>query len=385
MSILDISILHSNIHLLKEITSWKHSVTDVGRLFYVDGFTDYNNLLNINKIFSSDPKGIPVDRTGNINLPWKYFINRYWKTPKKQITIDEVFAQRVRYFELIGEKINVFWSGGIDSTAIVNAFIANLTNKNQLRVLYSPYSESEHKDYLTFLKSNNIEAVDIKDLYLDTYFDGIFITGDTGDEMNAGPDKQFFDNYGPDVLHKSWKDFFLKKNNNSKFLDFCESYFSLCGRPLDTVLEARWWFFINSKLYNLLSDKYRMFVDYPNFNRNIVHGFFDCDEYESYMFFNLDNILIGNEYKHWKQTLKNYSFKIDKFKEWSNDYQKINSKQLYFYVNKKATLNNLNYIFVLSNGVSVKTPNLPLFSRLEYNRYVGNNYDYLWNAPDLLG
>jgi asparagine synthetase B (glutamine-hydrolysing) len=156
----------------------------------------------------------------------------------------------VQELEVRDQPINLMWSGGIDSTCMVNAFLANSRDRAQLRVLYSPYSYYEHPQYLEFLKSNRIETQDISgDVYRKIHFDGIFVTGDGGDELNASMDESFLEKYGHSVLSQSWKDFFWSRTQDSDFLDFCEIYFSRSQLDIQTVLQARWWFYAKSKLW----------------------------------------------------------------------------------------------------------------------------------------
>jgi hypothetical protein len=376
-------------HYFKKLTAWQGFQTEPtcgNQFFKIQGYHSYNNLLSINEIFSTAPRPMPVDRTLAINVPLKYKVRRPWKAPGAEISLSQALTQRVNSLiaQWPGQRINVFWSGGIDSTVAVDAFLSNMSDLSQLRILYTPYSYYEHPEFLTFLKKfPQVELVDISGtVYLDTQFDGIFITGDSGDEMHASLDDSFFEQYGYDSLGAPWQDFFKKQNSDPAFLEFCEQYFSRSGLPIHTVLEARWWFYINSKLNCVLFNKLPFWLDYPGFNFDRVQGFFDCKEYENHIAYNISSVIANENYNTWKQQLKDYCYKFDGCEQWHQVKSKVNSSQLSLYINKKTILKQLNWIGILEDGTRIHTPNLPWLSKKEFDCKYGTTLDYLWNPPD---
>jgi hypothetical protein len=345
--------------------------------------SDHAMMIAINEVFSKSPKHQPVDRTGLTKSPLNQHIERPWKIPTQQLSLDQAFKERVDNLLSTQQRINLFWSGGIDSTAMITAFLKHSPDKKQLRILYSPYSTYEHPGYLEFLKKNSdLELVDISGtVYLNCQFDGIFITGDGGDELMGSLDETFFETHGADGLSKSWKDFFYQENPDSNFIEFCEKHFAQAGRPIDTVLDARWWFYTTCKNTAMLYDtKLPYFLDYDNFNVGMIHGFFDCYEFEKYIYWNTDKIITSSDYSGWKQIFKNYCCEFDGFKSWSDNKTKVNSGQTIFYMEKKIILKNLRWIMLLTDGTRITTPNLPLFSENEYREKYNTQLDYLFNV-----
>jgi len=376
------SIVHTNSLYFDKIFAWQGLETEsVGGIHKFTNASNYNYLVDINKIFSNSPTGHPIDRTGFAVCPVKFHIDRVWTVPTQQKTLDQALKERVTTLTNSQQKINIFWSGGIDSTTMVTAFLKHAENKNQLRILYSPWSTYEHPGYIDFIKKfNTIELVDISgDVYMNTEFDGIFITGDGGDELNASLDESFFTKYGYEILFISWKDFFYKQNSDDKFINFCENHFSQSGREINTVLEARWWFYTTCKNSFILHQAHLpFFIDYKNFNIDIVQGFYNCREYEEFIYWNTDQIMSGPEYKSWKQYLKSYCYEFDGFENWHNNKSKFNSIQTVKYSDKKIILKNLQVIMILSDNTLLKTPNLPFLSHKEYKEHCGN-FDYLFS------
>jgi hypothetical protein len=374
-------LVHTNDAYFDKIIAWQGRLSaSVGRIHKFTNADSYNYLVDINGIFSNAPAWQPVDRTGFTTCPVNYWVDRVWTVPAKQKTLDQALRARVLNLAASQQKINVFWSGGIDSTAMVTAFLKHLENKSQLRILYSPWSAYEHPDYIDFIKEfQAVELVDISgEVYMDTKFDGIFVTGDGGDELNASLDESFFIKYGYETLFTSWKDFFYKHKSNDEFIDFCENHFSQSGREIATVLEARWWFYLICKNTSIIRSRLPYYVDYKNFSPDIVQAFFNCSEYEEFIYWNTDQIIAGPEYTSWKQCLKAYCYEFDGFENWYKTKGKFNSSQPVKYANKKIILKNLEVLMILSDGTLLRTPNLPFITHKEYQDHCGN-FDYLFN------
>jgi len=363
--------------------------TNVGALAKINGYNRFNNLIEINSIFSTAPNFFPVDRTVDANNPIKWANIRPWSKPSKQLSINESMHAIVRRLSSNNKKINVFWSGGIDSTAIVNAFLKYLDNTDQLRIIYSPWSYYEHPEYLDFLKKfSQVELIDQSgERYLNLDLDGIFISGNSSDEVHASIDESFLNQYGYDFLKSSWKDFFYQRTSNSQFVDFCEQYFSQAGFDVRTVLEARWFFYTACKIDSLFRDQTVPFLladtNETTLIKNII-GFFHCEEYEQYIYWNLNEIMPSADYKSWKQPLKDFCFEFDKLENWYRTKSKFHSTQFGEYTRKKIVLNNKRYIFILENGEQVRTNSLPFFSNKEFKNKYGTSLDYIFNEPDKL-
>lgn len=381
-------VITANNYLLKKLLNSKGLLTeDCGSLFKVSGFAEYNNLIELNKVFSSNPKYFPIDRTCSVKSPIKWAVQRPWVVPTNAVSLDDAMAARVFELASLGEKINVFWSGGIDSTAIVTAFLKNLDDCSQLRVLYSPWSYYEHPEYFDILKKiPQVELIDQSgEIYFDLQLDGIFVSGNSGDEIHASIDSSFLEKYGYDALNRPWKDFFVSCNNDPGFIDFCEEHFKFSGFDIKTVLETRWWFYTSCKINSILRE-YTIPLLLSNKTFEIrssnIYGFFDCDQYENFIYWNIESIMRNADYSSWKQILKDYCYSFDKLAEWRQHKTKFHSNQLNDYTRKKTVLNDKRYIFILDDDQMIQTPNLPFFSSIEFDRRYGNSLDYLFNDTD---
>lgn len=357
----------------------------VGTLFKIRGFDNYNFLLDINRIFSTSPNFELKDRTGFCASPLAYAAERPWTIPTQELTLDQALQSRVQEIISYGQKVNIFWSGGIDSTAIVTAFLKHAPDLKQIRIIYSPWSTYEHPGYLDFLKKfSNLELIDQSgDLYLHSDYDGFMLSGNGGDEMHASLDESFVDHHGYDVLNTPWKDFFYKSNPDANFIEFCEKHFAQSGREITTVLHARWWFYSITKITGILNQLDLIFhcTGPGEFNPKRMIGFLNCDQYENFIYFNLEKIQPDTNYASWRQFLKDYCFEFDKFEHWHKNKTKFHSAQLKIYQEKKQILNDKRWLMLLEDGTRIHTKNLPLFSQREWIETYQHKLEYLFNKP----
>jgi len=352
------------------ILDWKNTPYQlVGELARVDGFDRYNHLIDLNSIFSTQPAGDPIDRTQTVTGPFAFAIQRPWEPPAKTADFDQIIAQRVNNYINTGEKLNLCWSGGIDSTCLVSGFLKHTTHLDQLRVLYSPFSVYENNDFFEYIRKNypKLDMLDISgDVYLETVFDGIMINGHGGDEFTASLDESFFDVVGYQGLHKSW---------HSLVTDpaLCTEYFALAQRPIETVLEARWWFYAATK------SQFFPVRDSVFTTTASTSAFFNFKEFEDFMWHNIDQVIVRDDYCSYKQFIKKY---IHSFYHNDNYYElarKVNSPQFTWYTKKKTALLGQQWIAYLSDGSAIRTPNLPLFSKKEFRNTYGDSLEYLFN------
>jgi len=356
-----------------KILDWKkQSYELVGSLAMLPGYRRYNYLIKLNSIFSKFPMGDPVDRTQNISGPFNFEIMHPWTPPNTPLTFDEVMVQQVRNYINTGQKLNLCWSGGIDSTCIVAAFLQHTNTIDQLRIVYSPFSLYENRDFFQYLRKNypQLEMLDISgDVYLNNTFDGIMINGHGGDEFTASLDESFFNAVGFDGLHRPWQDFV----HDMELQEFCKEYFALSQRPIDTLLEARWWFYAAVKS-QVFGPRDRAFT-----NSAITSSFFNCKEFEDYMWHNIDQVIVNNNYNSYKQFMKNYIYEFDGNDEYRVLGRKLNSLQFFCYTQKKTELAGTQWIARLADQSTIKTPSLPLFSKLEFEQTYGESLEYLFN------
>ena len=132
----------------------------------------------------------------------------------------------------------------------------------------------------------------------------------------------------------------------------------------------------------VLKNKLPFFINQnKNFLPSRLQGFFDCEAYESYIYWNTDTIMPCHDYSSWKQQLKKYCYEFDNMHTWYLNKTKYGSGQLGTYTLKKNILNDTRWIFILADGTRIYTPNLPLLSKKELDREYGQSLRVLFNEP----
>jgi hypothetical protein len=165
----------------------------------------------------------------------------------------------------------------------------------------------------------------------------------------------------------------------SNFFDFFEAWFGKSTRPISNLLEARWWFYLQTKSQ---SQKYSMprFVT-QMFDQQNVNGFFyDCDQYDAYVYYNLEQVIQpGDTYHQHKRFLKQYIQKFDRNDHYADFSIKLNSVALRNIGIKVDLIKNQGWCFMLDDQSYHGTANLPLLSVQELEHQFGNTYDCVFN------
>jgi hypothetical protein len=373
------ALIYNTTSYFKNLLTY-HDIEFSGESQYrVTGFDRYNSLVDTNACFSTSPSGDIVDRTNTIKMPWNMWVQRPWIVPVEQPgTLDECFQQRVNELLSTGQQLNLFWSGGIDSTSMLVGFLNHCSNLKQIRVLYSTNSIKENPNFFLILEQHpNIEMVEFSgDVYLEQDLDGLFISADGADDITASLDDSFYARVGYQGLQSLWPDYFYKQTGNSDLIDSFDQFCQASGRTIYTILEARWWFYTATKIQKFPSSLSGALQDH----QPLPIGFYDCYVFEHYMFYNLDKIIPNKNYNSYKQFLKDYIYKYDRNTDYQANKQKVTSEQLNLYKNKKQILQNKQYIMLLSDGTRIRTPNLPFLSKKEYRQQYGDKLNYLFNV-----
>lgn len=368
-----------------QLLDWKNiPYQKVGAIFKVDGFEEFNHLIDINLIFSDRPIGIPVDRTQTVRSPLNFQVTRPWQVPTENLSLDKAFSSRVAHYLALGQPINLLWSGGADSSAMVAAFLKHSRTVDQLRLIYSPHSMYENRKFFDHVTRTypKLSTQDISgDFYVTHELDGVMVTGHGGDEYTSSLDKSFFDAVGSAGLQQPWQDYFYQRTKNDVLIEFCKKYFALAGRPIQTILEARWWFYLATKTQVYIPTDSSFISQTDRIKR--FSGFFDCEEFENYIWHNTDKIIEpSKDYTSYKKFLRHYVYQFNGDIDFLENTEKKSSMQFQYYRWKKIELNDLRWICILDDGSVIQTKNLPFLSKKEFDSAYGTSLDYLFNSRD---
>jgi len=341
----------------------------------ISGYDHYNFLLDINLCLSNRPSGLVRDRTGSIQFPFQIQTADSWTVPNQNLDLETCFANRVIDIQSRHPVVNLCYSGGIDSTAMVVAWLKFSSKDTKIRVLYSLDSIKENIEFFLHLKTiSHVELIDIGgNIFYDNNLDGIEICGGGGDDITASMDESFFKQVEWWGLQSSWKDLFWKKNPNQKFIDFCEKWFALSGRDITTVLQARWWFYVN-----------KMSPYSPNrilqqSTNSINESFYNSRFFVAHFYHNIESLFSSPSWKSYKQSLKNFIYDYHPDSGYRDNKCKEGSSGAFIFASKSRLVKKTEEIFCLSDGTSIRTENLPFLSKTEYRNKYNNQLDYLFH------
>jgi len=309
-----------------------------GKDYDYENYNQLKFLYDLNKIFSNNPYGEIIDRTGNTNYPFQVHIRCPWIIPKKEISLETACENRVKeIIRLQPEHFFIYWSGGIDSTLMLITFLKIINYKN-ITVILGNKSISENSNFYEKFLKNKINILTIYDLIPTNY--GIHITGDPADTVWAILDNDFMDGESAKYFYKSYKDYLYKKNSDESFLEKVEIFNTQSGREIKTLFEARWWFYINCKSQS----KSTSIITRFNTSKNFC-PFFESNDFDTWSFYNTDRMIVGNDWKTYKFPAKEIIYNFDK----NLDYFRNKSKE---YSNEPM---------ILTGQKPINYRNIPLF------------------------
>lgn len=377
----------NELHYLKRshelhFLTWKNADFELYHKFCkVSGFDQYNYLIEFNYHVEPDDYDPIVDRTQTVKLPYRYAVDRAWHEPLTTMTLDQVLETRAKEYLQFDQTVNIFWSGGIDSTAILVAFLTCGAYKDQLRVVYTDSSVNEHPDFFKHLQDLGVQLykLTLRRAITDK-LDGVIVDGLTCDERSAEIGQKQFMRLGGAVLYQPWQKYFVSCNVSPGFFDFFDQWFAVCARPIKTLLDARWWFYLQTKSQSHKYTRPRFYTRLFDWPEKINHCFFDCNSYDDYVYNNLEKFMPSNcTYHGYKQCLKDYIKKYDGNQVYHNNAMKINSftlQNLGLYVDN---LLDQNWSLLLANGTYHGVPSLPLISVDELQRTFQSDLDDIFN------
>ena len=347
-----------------------------GQRYNYQGYPELHNLYKINQVFSSLPWGEIVDRSGKTPYPFKVHIRRPWLGPVQPMTLEQVCDQTVR--DIISTQpapYYIFWSGGIDSQLALVSFLKAVDHKD-IVVICNQSSIDESPTFFNNHISGKLKTIDSQGPLPQ---DGTAITGELGDTVWAILDDGFMTN--PDVikhLYRPWQEYFELKNKDVDFLSFADKFMKSSGRPIDTLFEARWWYYFIAKSQGKATQKI-LKLDWYGPKFNIVH-FYENDYFDSWSYFNTDSFIKGYDWKSYKMPAKEIIYKYDNDKNYLEN--KVKEYSNFIVIAKIADLNNFSFnhpLFITDTNDRPHMPSEPFFSKKLYEELHYEKYKHLFN------
>ncbi len=230
------------------------------------------------------------DRTGNL----KHFLDitpNLHPIPKRvenyNTSFHEVAERRAKELLSTGKKINVMWSGGIDSTYILYILKEFAVDKDQVRV-FGTYNSIIESGDLFDSKIKNDFLFDIRvgarnNFSFHNTDDSIFVSGMCGnqlfgptDDMFATGDKAMFHHTlgNKETIYESYIG-----NVNEDLLEFLNPIIQTSPRKIETIADLRWYCIFNLDWYTAI---YEHKILLSPEKAKMIHGFFDSTEFQQW-------------------------------------------------------------------------------------------------------
>lgn len=305
-----------------------------GSNYNYEGYDKLYFLYELNKIFSKQPYGEIIDRTGYTKYPFKMHIRCPWQIPQKEVSLEFACENRIKQLKNYNpEHYYIYWSGGIDSTLMLVYFLKNIDH-SLITVILGKTSITENSEFYSNFLENKIKILFLTDNIDKDH--GIHITGDPADTIWAILDHSFMEDESGSYLHKPYEIWFKNKNADNNFLEKTYEFMQRSGREIKTLFEARWWFYLNCKSQSKSTSIITRF--------NVKHNFFpfyESEDFDNWSFHNTDKMIIGNDWNTYKYPAKeliykfdkNYSYFKNKSKEYSNEPMILTDKTPLYYRN----------------------------------------------------
>jgi hypothetical protein len=296
-------------------------------------------------------------RVGNFEIPWTSPL--FFPVPDLEQSFDKslshIIDQRALeifdHARLTGKNIVVMWSGGIDSTCILSAFIKNLSaaDLENIVVCTSIPGIEENPHFYNTLIRNRFQMLHLCDLNVTTDFlqKNLLIHGDPGDCIMGPSISKYSSLFSTDQHLLTWKnhrtvlydlyhdmhapmfaawwvnkvsDNLEELQNQGKFLN------------VKTISDWHWWNYFNFKwqdgttrALSCCKKDVKEKIGRAQLNEYFKFCFFSNNDFQIWSYQNLHKLISTKPGDH-KKLFKDYIYELDKNPTYLNHKQKVPSR-----------------------------------------------------------
>jgi hypothetical protein len=305
-------------------------------------------LFKLNTIWSNE-----ADPIGYRNQPRYYKFNQHIvfdSAPDPKLTnskpLNVLIEDRVNQLANKGKLIKMFWSGGIDSTLATAALLPAIKHKDQLEIYLTCESLRENPLFYDYIQQFNVRVRMWSDDWAIPFGPkDLVVTGTSADEITGSLDRSFYDKQKV-WLNQPWQIFFKAQGFDAAFIERCEQLFSESQSPINTVFDARWWFYFYIRHTEFVRRDWGYNLEN---NLNCVEAFYNTEEFDSWSLQNKESV-IGSEYCNYKQPFKDVIHRYWPNKDFQLNKEKVTSNLSIQWVIKKMSILNQQYLFIYKNA-----------------------------------
>lgn len=265
------------------------------------GNDSYQKLHRLNLCFSNNPWGVQHDITDHVD----HHFNIRTKTPyhyrQESRSFGDLCLHTAQQIAAMTDRdIAVFWSGGIDSTALLTAMLETVEH-SRLVVVCNQGSIDEFPSFYDHKINGKVRTI-APALLHKNYQDFFSVTGDGGDTVWGVIDSSFWSKYS-DRVRQPWQDCIDRTIMSD--LDFVEQFNSWSGVDIRSWLDLRTWFYLCCKWQDKCMRPYFL---RKNITDQDIVSFYDTDpSFQVWTMNNLDKI-IGAHWQDYKMPAKEFIY-----------------------------------------------------------------------------
>lgn len=283
-------------------------------------------------------------------------ISEILKLPSTTKSFGDMAEERAVAYKKMNCPIYIMYSGGIDSSSAVIAFMRTWSAQELERVFVvaSHHSANEFPSLWNVLVDKFRGRILPSFQHVEHYCDrGIVVTGEHGDQV-FGSDviRTVVSLFGDEGIHMAWQDVMPRVYESTldmpdvyPFMARYEATLSACPFPIRTAFDWVWWFNFTNKWqhvkYRLLA--HRTWRDPVHNFKKILH-FYDTPEWQRWSFDNHDK-KIADSLSSYKVAAKHYIVATTGFSEYLSK-PKVGSLAQIWYKTEmyEAIDTSLNYL-----------------------------------------
>ena len=330
-------------------------------LYYNRSLYEQNKIVPFNKNFTNEQFNLfkeanffanrtaaLIDRTGSNQF---IFPIKLTEIPKDKENYQKSFKQlcEERAIQLLkkGKRINILWSGGIDSTVVLFSLINKINDPSQLRVLLTPESIAESGNLFDLHINNKIPfvlevQVAKKCYFIKDEFDNfntdreIFTSGCVSDHLNSI--LRLTLPLEEKLWHLQYEET-LNKFTTKNVIDFLNKSVKAFPKEIKTYVDFLKFYGFN---FHWHKDKYYMRIGMDSKYVNCFDNFFDTDAFQRWSLWNNESNIIPNVLK----------------KPQRDVIYELTGDKIYSYGKNKGmsslgAFNNNNWTFLMENGTTM--------------------------------
>lgn len=255
-------------------------------------------------------------------------------------TFKQICFERAKELLSIGKRLNILWSGGIDSTTVLLALIACATDNKQIRVICTHTSIVESGNVFDTHIKGNVDLVlntpmaksDFFKLYSFDPTEELFVTGDCADQLVI---QSFNRPIIKDDLFLPYQEVVESGRSpiSASKLKFIQPAINVAPRPIVTHRDLLWFYRFN---FQYMKSRNSFFLGKTPEQQSMVNVFFNTEDFQQWSIADLEESQEPFEhkisYRHFIHSITNSEYAYKKQKTASSAWLHNNYNDVIFYL-----------------------------------------------------